>query len=153
MTKQIFLASALLCIGSLMAQSNTPLLPFQGTWEGTVNGRRYVEQWTCANGVCDGSATSYRGDSVSMTETTRIMEFAGHWIFLAWVGEGPMDIGPAVAFTRTVANDSTWTFENKQHDFPQRISYTVSRDTLNAYIEGTTKDGEMRLDFKLKRVE
>ena len=148
MIGRIFIAAAFLSIGQLMAQSNTPLLPFQGTWEGTVNGHRYVEQWTCANGMCDGSATSYRGDAISMKETTRIMEFAGHCLFLAWVDEGP-----AVAFTRTVANDSTWTFENKEHDFPQRISYTVSGDTLKAYIEGPTKDGGTRLDFKLKRVE
>ena len=144
----IFIVAAFLSIGQVMAQSNTPLLPFQGTWEGTVNGHRYVEQWTCANGMCDRSAASYRGDSISMKEITRIMEFAGHWIYLAWVSDGP-----AVAFTRTVANDSTWTFENKRHDFPQRISYTVSGDSLKAYIEGPSKNGETRLDFILKRVK
>ncbi|MGV9014015.1 MAG: DUF6265 family protein [Flavobacteriales bacterium] len=146
--KFVLLGILMLAMSTAMAQSNTPLLPFQGTWEGTVNGHRYVEQWTCANGMCDGSATSYRGDTISMTETTRIMEFAGHWLFLVWV-----DAGPAVAFTRTVANDSTWTFENKQHDFPQRISYTVSADTLDAHIAGPGEDGEMRLDFHLKRVK
>jgi len=90
-----------------MAQVNDPLLPLHGTWEGTVNGNRYVEQWTCANGVCDGSATSYGGDTVAMKETTRIMEFAGQWLYLVAAGEGPV-----IAFVRITANDSTWTFEN-----------------------------------------
>ena len=128
--KNILLGFALMAMSTLTAQTSTSLLPLQGTWEGTVNGNRYVEQWTCANGVCDGSATSYRGATVSMTETTRIMEFAGHWLYLVWVGEGP-----AVAFTRTIANDSTWTFENKEHDFPQRISYTVSGKLELPYTE------------------
>ena len=148
MVKNILLATALLVTGRLMAQADAPLLPLQGTWEGTVNGNRYVEQWTCANGVCDGSATSYRGATVTMTETTRIMEFAGQWLYLVWVSDGP-----AVAFTRTLANDSTWTFENRKHDFPQRISYTVSGDALDAYIAGPGEKGEMRFDFNLKRVK
>lgn len=147
MIRNIFLAAAMLPFGLLVAQGHDPLLPLQGTWEGLVNGDRYVEQWTCANGVCDGSAISYRGDTVHMKETTRIKEFAGHWLYMVWMGDGP-----AVAFTRIFADDSTWTFENKEHDFPQRISYTVSEDALDAHISGPGKDGEMRFDFNLKRV-
>lgn len=146
--KFVLLGIAMLAMATAMAQSKTPLLPFQGTWEGTVNGHRYVEQWTCANGLCDGSAISYRGDTISMTETTRIMAFAGQWIYLVWTRNGP-----AVAFTRTFADDHTWTFENTDHDFPQRINYTASGDALDAYIAGPGEDGEMRFDFRLKRVE
>lgn len=146
--KNMFLATAILVVGQVTAQTSTPLLPLQGTWEGIVNGNRYVEEWTCANGVCDGRATSYRGDSVTMTETTRIMEFAGHWHYLVW-----MSGGPAVAFTRTFAQDGTWTFENKENDFPQRITYTVSDDALDAHIAGPGDKGEFRLDFNLKRVK
>ncbi len=148
MVRKIFLTATLLTVGTLMAQIKDPLLLLQGTWEGTVNGNRYVEQWVCADGVCDGSATSYRGDTVAMTETTRIMEFAGQWIYLVAAGEGPV-----IAFVRTTASDSTWTFENTEHDFPQRISYTVSGNALNASISGPGQDGEMRFDFHLKRVK
>ena len=148
MIKNTLLATALLVMGPIIAQGDSPLLPLHGTWEGTVNGNRYVEQWTCANGVCDGSATSYGGDTVAMKETTRIMEFAGQWLYLVAAGEGPV-----IAFVRITANDSTWTFENTEHDFPQRISYTVNGDALNASISGPGQDGEMRFDFNLKRVE
>lgn len=148
MIRKIVLVVSLLAMAQVMAQPDAPLLPLHGTWEGNVNGNRYVEQWTCANGVCDGSAISYRGDTISMTETTRIMEFAGQWLYLVWMGDGP-----AVAFTRTFANDTTWSFENEEHDFPQRISYTVRGDALNAYIAGPGEQGEMRSDFRLKRMK
>lgn len=133
---------------ALSAQPAAVLLPLQGTWEGTVGGQRYVEQWTCAGDQCDGRATAYTGEAVQHTETMRIMAFAGHWHFLVWLGDGP-----AVAFTRTMANDSTWAFENTDHDFPQRIRYTVHGDTLHAQIAGPGKEGETRIDFLLKRTE
>ncbi len=148
MIRKILHIVSVLSMAPVMAQTSAPLLPLQGTWEGTVNGHRYVEQWTCANGVCDGSAISYRGDTINMTETTRIFEFAGHWHYLVWMGDGP-----AVAFTRNVANDGIWIFENKEHDFPQIISYTVSEDALDAYIAGPGDEGEMRFDFHLRRVK
>ena len=132
----------------LQAQDGPALLPLQGTWEGTVDGERYVEQWTCAADVCNGSATSYSGDVAVMQETTRIMQFAGRWHYLVWLGDGP-----AVAFTRTFANDTTWVFENKAHDFPQRISYTVRGDTLSAFIAGPTYQGAVQVDFTLRRVK
>ena len=50
----------------------------------------------------------------------------------------------AVSF-RLVSNENdTYVFENKQHDFPQRIIYQYKvPDTLNAWIEGIVK-GEPR---------
>lgn len=131
---------------AVSAQPAAALLPLQGTWEGTVGGERYVEQWSCAGDQCDGRATAYAGEVVQHTETMRIMQFAGHWHFLVWLGDGP-----AVAFTRTAANDTTWVFENKANDFPQRIRYTVLADTLKAQIAGPGKEGAMHIDFLLER--
>ncbi|MBX2981537.1 MAG: DUF6265 family protein [Flavobacteriales bacterium] len=148
MIRKFVLAVSVFAMAQVMAQQDAPPLALQGTWEGTVNGNRYVEQWTCTNDACDGSASAYRGDTVHQTEIMRIMEFAGHWHLLVWMGNGP-----AVAFTRTFANDTTWTFENREHDFPQRISYTVSGDALDAYIAGPGETEEMIFDFNLKRVE
>jgi hypothetical protein len=76
------------------------------------------------------------------------MLFAGQWTYLVKAGEQP-----PVAFVCTQAHGDTWTFENKAHDFPQRISYTVRGDSLNAYITGPGEKGEMRFDFHLKRVK
>lgn len=147
MIRSVILAATSLSSFAINAQTSAPLLPLQGTWEGTVGGNRYVEQWTCSDSSCDGSASSYRGDTVHQSETMRITEFAGHWHLLVWMGNGP-----AVAFTCISADAATWIFENREHDFPQRISYTVSGDALDAYIAGPGEKAEMRFDFNLKRV-
>ena len=148
MLKNILIAAGFALGGAAMAQNSTALPNLQGTFEGSVNGERYVEQWTCGMGICDGVATSYRGDTVSMQEITRIMEFAGRLHYLVWFGDGP-----AVSFTLTAADEQTLIFENKDNDFPKLIGYTVTADSLNAYITGPGQDGEMRFDFKLKRVK
>lgn len=148
MNRTTLLLSAFLSTFSLLAQSVENLPPLSGKWVGSVNGERYVENWTCSENSCEGRASSFRGDTEHQAEIMRIMEFAGHWHLLVW-----MDEGPAVAFTLTAADEDTMIFENKDNDFPKLISYTVTADSLNAYITGPGKEGDMRLDFKLKRVK
>lgn len=146
--RTLLVSVPLLVACAAIAQPSMPPVGLHGEWEGEVNGARYVEQWTCANGVCDGKATSYRGDQVAMEETTRIMEFAGQWILLVAV-----DRQPTIAFKCIHATATTWVFENAEHDFPQRISYTVAGDVLDAHIVGPGKESEVRMDFHLKRVK
>lgn len=119
-----------------------------GTWEGTVQGQRYVETWTCADGTCEGRAITYRGDAVTMTEIARITSFAGQWIYLVAPGDHPV-----TCFVRAGEQGDSWIFENKEHDFPQRIGYTLTGDELQAWIAGPGKDGDRRFDFKLRRVK
>lgn len=48
-----------------------------------------------------------------------------------------------VKFKLISVSDRKFTFENKEHDYPQRIIYTlVSKDSVVARIEGTTKTGQ-----------
>lgn len=140
------LIAATRCLAALLAPPDS-LPPLQGVWQGNVHGHRYVEQWTCRNAQCDGQAMAYAGDTVVQTEIMRITHFAGRWHFLAWLEDGP-----AVAFTRIPSSAGTWTFENKQNDFPHTVSYTLSHDSLKAYIEGPGTDGNLRLDFHLAKV-
>jgi hypothetical protein len=50
----------------------------------------------------------------------------------------------AVSFKLVSNENDAYIFENKQHDFPQRIIYQYKApDTLNAWIEGIVK-GEIR---------
>lgn len=57
------------------------------------------------------------------------------------------------SFTALNLTDDSVTFENLQHDFPQRIIYRLSSDNkLVARAEGL-RDGELRgVDFPMKRV-
>lgn len=120
-----------------------------GTWEGLVSGERYVETWTCADRECNGRAVSYKGSEESYVEHTRIIEFQGQWLYLVAAGDAPV-----VCFVRASAEGATWVFANMEHDFPQRISYSMEgTESLNAYIEGPGEAGNVRLDFKLVRAQ
>jgi hypothetical protein len=56
-------------------------------------------------------------------------------------------------FVASSIGERSVTFENPQHDFPQRISYrALPEDRLAARVEGT-RGGTLRgIDFPMKRV-
>ncbi len=60
---------------------------------------------------------------------------------------------PATPFPATALTDSSVTFANPSHDFPQRILYRkVGADSLVARIEGD-QGGQVRgMNFPMKRV-
>lgn len=59
-----------------------------------------------------------------------------------------------VVFTLISAENGLFIFENKAHDFPQRIGYLVPKDSLlEAYIEGSTPNGMRKIPFNYTRLE
>jgi len=59
-----------------------------------------------------------------------------------------------VVFTLISMENGLFIFENKAHDFPQRIGYQVPKDSLlNAYIEGETANGVKKIPFIYTRME
>jgi Domain of unknown function (DUF6265) len=59
---------------------------------------------------------------------------------------------PEASFVATAVTEAAVTFENLEHDFPQRVSYRrIDRDRIAARIEGR-RGGEMRaVDFPMQR--
>ena len=56
------------------------------------------------------------------------------------------------AFRRSASGDDWIRFENLTHDFPQRIEYRRSGDTLQAEIAGPGEDGKtMSIPFEFTR--
>jgi len=48
---------------------------------------------------------------------------------------------------------SRFVFENKAHDFPQRVIYTVTKDNFTGRIEGETNGKSRGIDFPMKRAK
>jgi hypothetical protein len=48
---------------------------------------------------------------------------------------------------------NSFVFENKSHDFPQRVIYKVQGDALTGRIEGLNNGKEMGIDFPMRRVK
>jgi hypothetical protein len=60
----------------------------------------------------------------------------------------------AVTFKLISITDGRYVFENKAHDFPQRVIYKiVSKDAVNARIEGIRNGQERGSDFRYSRVK
>jgi hypothetical protein len=78
-------------------------------------------------------------------EQMRLMYFAGDWLYIASTGGQRI-----TSFVRVAARDGEWVFENREHDFPQRIGYRVQADTLSAYIALLDDQGR-RQEFVLGR--
>lgn len=107
-----------------------------GTWEGLDdNELLFVEVWE------KGIGDSYTGKGATITpdgdtlfkETLKIELVEGVPYYVATVPENP---GP-VLFKLVEGDETHCVFENLDHDFPQRISYTLeTKSTMSVKLEG-----------------
>jgi hypothetical protein len=122
-----------------------------GCWEGTLSsGASYEEVWLAPRGgsIIGMSRMTRDGRTLSF-EFMRIGANAAGDVVYAAQPSGR----PATHFTASELSSNAVTFENPEHDFPQRILYRLTPpDELFARIEGQ-RDGQLRgLDFPLRRV-
>ncbi len=121
----------------------------QGCWEGTSTKRAILEQWMRPDGgtllgigrtVADGRTLEY--------EFMRIWEDGQGDVFFTAKPSGQDE----ASFKMIELTDSSVVFENRDHDFPQRISYRRDADGgLLARIEGTSQGKALAIDFPMRR--
>ena len=119
-----------------------------GCWERASGGRTVEEQWMRPRGgLMLGAGRTVEGDSLVEYEQVMILERGGRLVYAA----RPSGQAPA-EFESIAVTDSSVTFENAAHDFPQRVLYRrVGRDSLVARVEGT-RGGQVRgVDFAYRR--
>jgi hypothetical protein len=122
-----------------------------GCWQRTTPRRVVDEQWMKPSAglmLGIGRTTNAAGDTLVEYEQTKIEQRGTDLVFTAKPSGQAMD-----SFTAIDVSDSSVVFENKAHDFPQRVGYRLRADgTLAAFIEGT-QDGKTRhVDFPYARV-
>lgn len=102
-----------------------------GRWLADENGRWTEEVWSGPRGgTLMGFSWSGAGTNIGDYEYLRIQEGEdGVPVYLA----SPRG-GNAVGFYLAQADATSVTFENPTHDFPQRIRYVRSGDTMTATI-------------------
>ena len=102
-----------------------------GDWVSEADGRWTDENWAAPRGgVMIGYSRSGRGEALREFEFLRIA--AGEGGGLAYLAQ-PQGRAP-VAFPLVRHDKASATFENAVHDYPQRIAYARSGDTLTATI-------------------
>ncbi|HSJ15183.1 MAG TPA: DUF6265 family protein [Longimicrobiales bacterium] len=118
-----------------------------GCWESTGADGRIDEQWMApAGGMMLGMSRTIRGDRTVAYESLRIYEHDSSLVYAA------QPSGQSAAeFRSSVVTEAAATFENPEHDYPQRIAYRLAGDSLIARIEGIRGDAMRGSDFRYVR--
>ena len=148
---------AVLVMVVVAASSRAPESPARlkwlaGCWRATTPRATIDEQWMApAGNVMLGTSRATRRiagrDSVFEWEFMRIFARGDSVIFRAHPkGEAGGE------FSAERMDDSSVVFANPAHDFPQRIRYRISGDSLHASIEGDHGGKLMTVPFPFARV-
>lgn len=123
-----------------------------GHWRMEKAGRVVDEQWMApAAGVMLGMARTIARGKVVEHEFMQIREGPGGALYFVALPSGQKE----AAFQIVSLSATEAVFENKEHDFPQKITYARQPDgSLLAAIEGPGKDGTTRrIEFPYRRVQ
>jgi hypothetical protein len=117
-----------------------------GQWKGVDdNTAIFHERWVKEN------ETTYTGSGCSLTpegdtlfkEALKINVVEGVPYYVATIPENP---GP-VLFRLVKGDATTAVFENKEHDFPQRIAYSLeTKNTMSVKLEGV-ENGRPKIEM------
>jgi hypothetical protein len=119
-----------------------------GCWQ-TVGGRsQIVEQWMQpAGGMMLGINRTVKDGRAVEYEFLRINEENGTLVYTA-IPSGQ----EKASFTLAGGATGEFIFENKDHDYPQRVIYKSLDGALLASIDGSMNGKSRRIDFPMQRV-
>ncbi|MBW8880703.1 MAG: hypothetical protein JF615_04535 [Asticcacaulis sp.] len=128
----------------------TDLNWLSGCWVETKGDRTVEEQWLKpSGGVMLGTGRTVRAGALRDYEFTRIAAIDGVLTYFAQ----PFEQAPASFAAISQAPDRI-VFENKDHDFPQRVIYQrTGVATLHAAIEGTMNGQTKTITWDYQRCE
>ncbi|MGN7987296.1 DUF6265 family protein [Pedobacter sp. 22226] len=123
-----------------------------GSWEVQTPKSKIIEQWSeGTDKMLKGK--SYRingkGDSV-LTETLQIRTIGKDIFYCSTVAN--QNEGKEVCFKLISTKNQIYIFENKDHDFPQRIVYqNLGKTEMLAWIDGELNGKSRKSEFRYKR--
>ncbi len=120
-----------------------------GCWERGTNTRSMEEQWMAPRGnTMVGMNRSVRDGRLAAYELVIILADSSGLVYEAHPSGQPM-----ARFPLAEASDTSLTFSNPDHDFPQRIGYIrLGTDSLLGWIDGMRGGDVRRVDFPFRRV-
>lgn len=148
MKRLVAAALALVLMGQAAPPANIADLAWMsGRWESvSPNGRWTEENWSAPRGgIMLGYSRSGAGETLREFELLRLQAGAdGVPAYLAQPGGRP-----PTAFRLTARDGRSATFENPQHDFPQRVRYVRTGDRMVATI--SRLDGSSAMSWTFRR--
>ena len=150
--KRITLMLLLLALGLPVQAQTKPsvadLFWLSGCWQGRQGTAVIEEMWSKPGGTSMlGLGRTVRNNRTVSFEFMQFREQNGTLAFL------PQPQGGAqVTFPLKESTRAKFTFENLNHDYPQRVSYERKGGQLLASIEGTENGKSSRQEFVLRKV-
>lgn len=142
---------AMLLAGGASAQTGANYLPWMlGCWASTDTDPVEIERWTASGNGLAGTRETLRDGVRVQLETMTITRNDSDTVVLIATPEGQA----ATTFFMVEINSDEVAFENREHDFPQRIIYRLLPGfRLLGRAEGVV-DGQARaVDFPMTRVD
>jgi hypothetical protein len=143
----------------MISHSQTTICPGQmswlkGTWKMQDKESEMVEEWNALASSLECKSYELKGRDSLMIETSTITCIGGKQVFTYHpVLKDANDTRKPVSFVLVSDDNNTFVFENKEHDFPQRVVYQrVNENECHAWIEGEEDGKTNRIDFNYKRV-
>ncbi|MFZ4544104.1 MAG: DUF6265 family protein [Saprospiraceae bacterium] len=136
---------------SSAAKTFNQLKWLSGTWFNESDKGVLYEIWE-RNGSSEYAGRSFfiSGKDTLFSESIRIVKKDEYLLYIPVVRD--QNDGNPVQFRLIDSPKKTWIFENKQHDFPQRIIYmNPAPDSLVARIEGVQEGRFSAEDFIMIR--
>lgn len=133
------------------AQEDGPSLPIdwmEGCWQSDANGIREVWSPLIEGRLLFGYGLTTGKAGLTAFEQMRIEDADGTAVFIAMPNGGA-----PVRFTETDRSVMSITFENPDHDYPQRITYEAGRVALFATISKLDGSGETSFAYGYCRPE
>ena len=121
-----------------------------GCWDGSNAKKENLEQWMKpSGGMMLGMSRTVKGGKVIEFEFMRIHQEPDGDIMYTADPSGQKE----ASFKLISTDPHELVFENKEHDFPQRIAYRLEKDgSLKAWIEGKSEAKDLKIEFPMKKV-
>ena len=141
------LAASVAADAGSSAQSPRAVVPgidtltwLEGTWISDADGTRVEERWTPPEGgAMLSTSRTLRGGRMVAFEFLRIVARPGALVYIAQPGGRP-----PTEFALTSSGPGWAVFENPAHDFPKRLSYRRTGQTLAVEVDGDEKGKPLR---------
>lgn len=135
---------------NLFAQDETIHKLFPGKWKMEIENAEVYEEWEMLSETeLVGKSYNIKNEVQIISENLYFKKFADQWTYVA-VPEGQS----IALFALIEYSPKKFVFENKEHDFPQRIIYEFHKDgKLTAAIEGDVNGELKRKEFSFILVE
>lgn len=119
-----------------------------GTWEADFGKFKYYEEWEKGNDKLTGTGYRIKEDKRLDGEKLILMNIHGYISYIATVGKQQ-----PVLFALVKNSDNNYVFENKEHDFPQRIIYQfINKDSVKVFVEGEMKGEFVKDEYNMTHV-